>query len=367
MVINAFITHKKAECFKDCQDRFSVNLDTKSVAVSDGMGSTWQQKIWANVLVKAFTDSNDWTPDSKESITEQCALWRNKVEEFIVKLKEQNESLNVIYRNERNLAEGRSAGATFVGVRLKDDVWKGVVLGDSCLITWDGGNAEFYTSQKVEEFDSYPDYFDSNAIKEGKGIPLPIEVHADANKTLLMVSDPLSDFLLEKNKSGKIKEYIIELIDISRHEDFESLVLQWREEGMHNDDTTAVIIKPSEKDSLVLGAIDDIESRIEEERGEKKKVEKEEKAEEKKQEGNEQREEKQEKDTEHTEEISCEEISCEEISREISGLCMPKIDEVLKKQSWWKKFNNKWPRQEINETIEEKTKSILEKYKITKK
>ena len=52
MKIRAFITHKKAEHFNDCQDRFSINADTKSVALSDGMSQSWQQKIWAQLLVE---------------------------------------------------------------------------------------------------------------------------------------------------------------------------------------------------------------------------------------------------------------------------------------------------------------------------
>ena len=50
MDIRAFITHKKAETFSDCQDRFSINSDTKSVAVSDGMSQSFFQKIWAEIL-----------------------------------------------------------------------------------------------------------------------------------------------------------------------------------------------------------------------------------------------------------------------------------------------------------------------------
>ena len=111
MVIRAFITHKQAELFADCQDRFGVNQDTKSIAVSDGMGSTWQQKIWAQLLVETYIESTDWCP-SKESIKPLCQAWRNRVADFIQKLRDTNAPENMIYRNERNLVAGRSAGAT---------------------------------------------------------------------------------------------------------------------------------------------------------------------------------------------------------------------------------------------------------------
>lgn len=205
MKLKAFITHKRAETFSDCQDRFDVNIDTKSIAVSDGMGSTWQQKIWAQLLVDAFTDSTDWFP-TRETIKPLCKSWRNKVIDYIDQLKErprtgiQQKEIKLldalIYRNERGLALGYSAGATFVGIRFEKNLWKGSVLGDSCLIEWDGSIAKFYTSQDVEEFDSYPDYFDSDELKQGKGTPKDISGTLEKGGYLLLVSDPFSDFCL---------------------------------------------------------------------------------------------------------------------------------------------------------------------------
>lgn len=260
MVIRAFTTHKIAELFADCQDRFGVNPDTKSIAVSDGMGSTWQQKIWAQLLVDTYTDSTDWCP-SNEAIKPLCQTWRTKVADFIHNLKETNAPENMIYRNERNFAEGRSAGATFVGIRFNGNEWSGSVLGDSCLIEWDGNEVIFNTSQDSETFDSYPDYFDSDASKEGKGIPKPIEGVLSEGEYLLLVSDPFSEFLLEHSKQGDIAKYVQQLLSLASHDDFETLVWEWRREGMHNDDTTLIIVECDNSDVLAIShadAIDDL-------------------------------------------------------------------------------------------------------------
>ena len=262
MVIHAFITHKQAELFADCQDRFGVNPDTKSIAVSDGMGSTWQQKIWAQLLVDTYTDSTDWCP-SNETIKPLCQTWRAKVADFIQNLKEKNAPENMIYRNERNFAEGRSAGATFVGIRFNGNKWNGSVLGDSCLIEWDGSEVTFNTSQDSETFDSYPDYFDSDASKEGKGIPKPIEGAMTEGKYILLVSDPFSEFLLEHSKQGNIAKYVQQLLLLASHEDFESLVCEWRKEGMHNDDTTLVIVENDNTEVLTISHADNISEMIE--------------------------------------------------------------------------------------------------------
>lgn len=265
MIVRAFITHKQAELFADCQDRFGVNPDTKSIAVSDGMGSTWQQKVWAQLLVDTFVDSQDWSP-SVETIKPLCQSWKTKVLDYIQKLKDTNAPINILYRNERNLVSGRSAGATFVGIRFNGNEWNGSVLGDSCLIEWDGNEAQFNTSQDSGTFDSYPDYFDSDATKEGKGTPKPIGGVLTEGKYLLLVSDPFSEFLLEHSKQGDIAKYVQQLLSLSSHDAFETLVSDWRKEGMHNDDTTLVIVEYDNSDALTISHWDDIAERIEKEK-----------------------------------------------------------------------------------------------------
>lgn len=261
MVIHAFITHKLAEQFADCQDRFGVNPDTKSIALSDGMGSTWQQKIWAQLLVDTYTNSINWNP-SAESIKPLCKDWKSKVDGFIQELKNAKAPENIIYRNERNYKDGRSAGATFVGIRFNGKEWNGSVLGDSCLITWDGRDAKFHTSQDTEAFDNYPDYFDSDPSKEGKGIPKPISGTITKEACLFLVSDPFSDFLLEHKKQGDLSNYMEQLLSLSTHEDFEALVSEWRNKGMHNDDTTLLIIKDDNSDVLTISYADNIEEMV---------------------------------------------------------------------------------------------------------
>lgn len=264
MKISAFITHKQAETYSDCQDRFGINPEIKSIAVSDGMGATWQQKIWAQLLVDSFIEKTDWLPDI-ESIKPLCSVWREKVNDFIQDLKAKNAPENMIYRNERNLAERRSAGATFVGIRFEGNKWKGSVLGDSCLIEWNGNEAKFHTSQDVETFDSYPDYFDSDESQKGKGTPRIIEGVLSEDICLIMTSDPISEFLSRHNQKGEIAEFIQQLLTVVSHEDFENLVQDWRKTGMHNDDTTLVIIINDKSCSFSMQNIDDINALIKEE------------------------------------------------------------------------------------------------------
>lgn len=258
MKIRAFITHKKAEHFNDCQDRFSINTSTKSVALSDGMSQSWQQKIWAQLLVDTFCNSKDWIP-SFENVCNLSPIWRKQVEDYIQSLKNTKTKESIIYRNERCLAEGKSAGATLVGIRFESDKWECNVLGDSCLIAKEGSEYRFGTSQDTEKFDNHPDFYDSDSRKQGRGDVKKINgVLSPENRCILLVSDPFSDFLLEHKKLGDIDFYIDRLLEIKDHNDFELIVVQWRELGMHNDDSTLIIIEYDGNDNLNILHQDDL-------------------------------------------------------------------------------------------------------------
>ena len=152
---------------------------------------------------------------------------------------------NIIYRNEKFVAQGKSAGATLVGVRFAGANWYCQVLGDSCLIEIkDGEIVQICTSQEGDEFDNFPDHFDSNPKQSGKGNAKEFKGTLETDSVLLLVSDPFSDFLNEQRKKGSVKELVDALLNIGTHEEFEKLVSDWRTiKGMHNDDSTLVVIR----------------------------------------------------------------------------------------------------------------------------
>lgn len=261
MLVSAFITHKKAERFADCQDRFSVNRDTKSIAVSDGMSQSIFQKYWAQILVEAFTATNDWVP-CLESVRELTPLWDDRVNRY---LKEEEQAGRDPWRARGSVARGFSAGATILGIRFNNDEWTCDVLGDSCFILVRDSHIEcILTSEDVEAFDNYPDYYDSNPKKEGKGTLKTESGKLLPGDMILLVSDPFSDYLLKNKGTGNETVLVDRLTGVNSHDEFEKVVAEWRELGMHNDDSTLVIIKQdkSEDLNLIEGCIDDIEELI---------------------------------------------------------------------------------------------------------
>ena len=247
MLIRAFITHKDAENFTDCQDRFSISADTKSIALSDGMSQSIFQKYWAEILVNTYTSNLEWYPDI-HSVRKLSPLWMKKVHMYVEKQKEEGKNT---WRVERNLTDGLSAGATFLGIRFDGNKWECQVLGDSCLVEiHDYHIIDIKSSEATSSFNNYPDYYDSNPQKEGKGQLETYRGHLGEKDAILLVTDPFSDFLLRNRGTEEEKNFINQLLHIKSHEEYEKVVDDWRKKGMHNDDSTLIVILPDHSDEF---------------------------------------------------------------------------------------------------------------------
>ena len=242
MRARAFITHKQAESESDCQDRYSINAATGSVAVSDGLSQSLFSKYWAEILVDKYTSEREWAPTC-ENIRTLAPVWQERVQSRLDQLRSLGREP---WRSESMLAAGASAGATLVGLRLKvDGTWCCDVLGDSCLVELEGSQIkEIYST--TDHFDNYPDYFDSRQDKEGKGEVQSFRGAWNSpylpRTTLLLVTDALGAFLWSIKGTPEEKQRIDELLRVQSADEFQVLVEHWRKDGMHNDDTTMVIV-----------------------------------------------------------------------------------------------------------------------------
>lgn len=242
MRARGFIVQKQAESAADCQDRFSINAETGSVAVSDGMSQSLFPKYWAEILADKYTSDGDWVP-SRENVRALAPLWKERVN---ARLEELRRAGLATWRAENMLAEGYSAGATLVGLRiLANNHFVCDVLGDSCLvIIQDGRIMQIYCSMDDTAFDCYPDYYDSDPRKSGKGNVKTFYGEIAAGMQFLLVSDPLAEFFASFLGSGRERILVKELLSVESQQEFEMLVGYWRQDGMHNDDTTMVMVWP---------------------------------------------------------------------------------------------------------------------------
>ena len=255
MVIRAFIYHKRAEKYSDCQDCFGINSQNNRIAVSDGMSQSIFPQWWAKILVDDYLE-NGYIPTD---ILPLQVKWQQKL---LAEIQRRDEEAKTNpkrdpWRLKNLLAEKSGAGATLCGLTLVENEWTCECLGDSCVIAINHDyTLNIYTSQ-VGEFGNHPDYFDS--FRTGRGKPICKTVNRDV-KALLLVTDPFSElFQLHENNPDFIKSRFDELQSLTNHESFTVLVEQWRDEfGMHNDDSTLVLITDCSDNNVEIAYADDL-------------------------------------------------------------------------------------------------------------
>lgn len=252
MDIKAFIYHKRAEKYSDCQDCFRLNTQNNRIAVSDGMSQSIFPQWWAKILVDAFLETGKIPYDN---ILPYQIQWQNRVRDEIAKQEAEGKNPWLL----RDMfAERSGAGATICGFEWDNNGWACQCLGDSCLIKIkEDYTIEIITSQKGN-FDNYPDYLDS--FTEGRGEP--VTVSGDFNlKAILLVTDPFAElFQIHQNDSEFISKRLNEICNLSEHESFISLVENWRNSfNLHNDDSTLIIITDLKQRQVNVAHEDDIE------------------------------------------------------------------------------------------------------------
>lgn len=259
MKIKAYITHKQCERNADCQDRFCINKENRTIAVSDGMSQSIFQEYWAELLVKYYADNGHCSEEDRRTL---CDKWLQRVESYKA---EQEANGRNLWRLKNCIAERSGAGATICGVQFTNATdWKGEVLGDSCIVKVDmkKWTMELLSSEE-KAFDNHPDYYDSFPEKKGSGTVKHFEGKISHDDLLLLVSDPFSDFFLTHRTD--CKKFIDQILLLNSHDDFCRLVDNWREQGMHNDDSTLCVIEFDNCPDFNISYQDSIEKLIDEE------------------------------------------------------------------------------------------------------
>ena len=248
MVIRAFLTHKLSESYKDCQDSFDILVHNKAIAVADGISQSIFPKIWADLLTHHFVRNPSALFLSEDFVDPIRNEWNERVAEVRLEKVQQNDPY--LWKLDENLASGRSAGATFLGMWFEGNAWSCIVLGDSCLVAVSDNNkiTEIMSSKSEdEEFDNYPDYLDSSTLISHKGESKYFHGELNGSEKLFLVTDALSDYLFRKRKEDDFT-IVDALLKIQNQDEFEELVGVLRLQGMTNDDTTLVIVENDGKE-----------------------------------------------------------------------------------------------------------------------
>ena len=243
MEVRGFILPKEGESFSSCQDRFCVNSDTKSIAISDGTTSGGlYQGLWADLLVNNFTEKDCWDAETIKSIALE---WRQAVKDKIDRRKKENDPY-VDYAEEL-FYFGGSYGygyATFCGIRfLEDNKIESYIIGDSCLFVVDKNYAiKNIYPQSIEEegFGNRPELLISNRDNAFRGEMHKSEISVDKTDKILLATDALAEFIWKNRVETNI---IKSLFKVKNHRQFSQFVNRYRDDKtLHIDDTTLVIV-----------------------------------------------------------------------------------------------------------------------------
>lgn len=220
-------------------DPFDLELeDIIAFAIADGVSNSFESKIWANILVKYFTEIKDINPLFFSKVTAEWYQWQGR---YIEDRLRNNKPLK--WYEEEGLKKGPSS--TLLGLLLvkEDDgsKWKAVSIGDSCLFLVRDNRLEVeFPTSIFTEFNDFPSQVSLEGIKRNNLNVRTFEGELYSRDRIYLLTDAIAEwFLKEKNHIPWDK-----LSDIKNEDEFVKFIQDLREkEDIRNDDITCMCIR----------------------------------------------------------------------------------------------------------------------------
>jgi hypothetical protein len=236
ITIRGYITHKEAEHYSDCADRYAVKTENNRFAIADGVSRSFFPDLWADILVNNFVSTDK---DNQFFIRECQAEWLKQVAEKVQQLDVKWYTKNAFVRNESGLA-------TFVTLRFENMKWVAHALGDSFLFFVPKENAGFDNWVKLSSkpepvvFDSFPDYYSSRNKEHGEEKSIEEDLKAG---TFYLMTDALSEWVFKEKEKA-----IYEIKKWNSQAQFEQSLTEFRSRSYLNNDDSAILIIELEDD-----------------------------------------------------------------------------------------------------------------------
>lgn len=238
MKIQAYIYHKRAERYSDCQDYFRIDRQNNRIAVADGMSQCIYPQWWAKILVNAYIEKGK-IPTSPEELRIYQKDWQSQLQTEINKREAQGKNP---WRLKNAFAEKSGAGSTICGFSWNGDKWKCQCIGDSSIIEVSKDYSIQIKSSQEGAFGNNPDYLDS--FRNGRGSVKEFNGSFKDVISILLVTDPFSELFYKHHHDRQfIKDRLIEIDTLSDHKSYCDLIERWRDDfEMHNDDSTLIVL-----------------------------------------------------------------------------------------------------------------------------
>ena len=249
LIANSFSTHKEAESLADCQDARDQNDEEGRYAIADGATRSFFSKEWAALLVKHFCDSTDLF-----SVKTDWRDWIGPIQQKWYELIEEKVNERDLFYLTNSFNSQESAASTFIGIEFNKDngEWQAMIVGDSCLFHKTDSEFKSYLIKKSADFTNRPEVFASFA-KDNRFEPSFKSGHAKPGDILILATDALARWVLERKETGELETTLNTLKAIKTKEQFDQFVHEARDDEdtrLVNDDVTLTLISVEEAQKL---------------------------------------------------------------------------------------------------------------------
>lgn len=281
-----YLTSKKGEPLKNCQDAYEINDEFFRYAVADGATREYFSAKLAQELVNRFCfDGDEVNKDIFKN--EKYEAWLNPIQKKWLAYVEdivENKKVNFVVKNRFN--KQHSGASTFVGLELDRErlMFKAMIIGDSCLFhIRDKEIVECYLIDDYQEFDNSPDFFfsrdailnDENSIEKREFTkPNIVAKNFENGDYFLLATDAISKWLLTQKHKGKWKEIWKGLLQEDK-DWYDKLIENYREDKdnkLDDDDVTILILSTNDSSELIPFLDKPVEVHLKNTEEEKKEV-----------------------------------------------------------------------------------------------
>jgi hypothetical protein len=235
MDIKVLQLHKRASYeFKNIQDKYAINPNTKIFALADGTTQSFNSEIWAEIITKGFVTNPIFNAiELISTFTKQVSEYKSVKFEF---------SSNPAKASLEKVKQNKGGTATFIGLHFTtENKIELISCGDTNLFLLNSENKVIaFPFTDVDSLDANNNFINTEQLLENKIDETFFKLKSIEYKSddkIIIATDALSRLILKKPTT---------LSEILKIEDFNQLndfcLKYWESKELQEDDISAIII-----------------------------------------------------------------------------------------------------------------------------
>lgn len=242
MKIKVFQIHKRSSyVFEEIQDKYSINLQDKTIALSDGATQGFKSEIWAQTLTRTFTENPLF--DTEDLIK----ILKTKAEEFEAIETEISDNFAIKALESKKREKG--SFATLLGLKINNNTIDYISSGDVCFfIVRNNGINISYPFSSVQELD-----LDKGFIGSKKLLMDEIETNTFYSKKFELKKDDILLLTTDAIARHLLKTKSTEICSLENFDEFKNFIFRlWENKELEEDDISIIQIEQIHKNDIEL-------------------------------------------------------------------------------------------------------------------